>query len=99
MDLWVARRDFGRKGVLLPVGNGVMIPLHKMGKNQLEEIIDWQLEKGGVPKEERQKVREKAELDYENRIKTKAVSLEIRRRLEGHSPRITKKNGKWSFTK
>jgi len=99
MDLWIARRNFGRKGVLLPVGNGVMIPLHKMGANQLEEIIDWQLEKEGVPKEERQKVRERAEINYENRLKTNFVSREIRRRLEGHSPLMTKKNGKWTFTK
>jgi len=76
-----------------------MIPLHKMGKNQLEEVIDWQLEKAGIPKEERQKVREQAEKDYENRLKVDFVRKEVRRRLEGQSPQMTKRNGKWTFTK
>jgi len=99
MDLWIARQKFPRKGVLLPVGNGVMIPLYKMGKNQLEEIIDWQLERSGIPKEERQNVREQAEKDYENRIKVNLVRKEIRRRLEGSSPQMSKKGGRWTFTK
>jgi len=90
-----------RKGVLLPIPGtgGVMIPLHKMGDHQLEEVIDWQLEKSGIPKEERQKVREKAELDYENRIKVGLVRKEIKRRLEGSSPQMTKRGGRWTFTK
>lgn len=100
MDLWIARQPT-RKGVLLPIPGtgGVMIPLHKMGKNQLEEVIDWQLEKNGIPKEERQKIREQAEIDYENRRKVGLVRQEIRRRLEGLSPRMTKKGGRWTFTK
>ena len=97
MDLWIARQKPMRKGVLLP--GGIMIPLHKMGKNQLEEIIDAQLEKSGIPKEQRAKIREQAELDYENRIKTNFVSREIRRRLEGSSPLMSKKGGRWTFTK
>lgn len=101
MHLWLARQKSNRKGVLLPIQGtgGVMIPLHKMGKNQLEEVIDWQLEKAGIPKEERPKIREQAELDYENRIKTDLVRKEVRRRLEGQSPQMTKRNGKWTFTK
>ena len=101
MDLWVARQKPLRKGVLLPIQGtgGVMIPLHKMGKNQLEEVIDWQLEKSGIPKEERQKVREQAELDYENRIKVNLVRQEVRRRLAGASPQMSKKGGSWTFTK
>ena len=101
MDLWIARQPSLRKGVLLPIQGtgGVMIPLYKMGKNQLEEIIDWQLEKHGIPKEKRQKVIEQAELDYENRLKVDFVRKEVRRRLEGQSPQMTKRNGKWTFTK
>ena len=99
--LWLARQPSLRKGVLLPIQGtgGVMIPLYKMGKNQLEEVIDWQLEKAGIPKEERPKIREQAELDYENRLKVDFVRKEVRRRLEGQSPQMTKKNGKWTFTK
>ena len=101
MHLWLARQPSLRKGVLLPIQGtgGVMIPLYKMGKNQLEEIVDAQLEKGGIPKEERQKAIEQAELDYENRLKVDFVRKEIRRRLEGQSPQMTKRNGKWTFTK
>jgi hypothetical protein len=101
MDLWIAKKNFPRKGVLVPIPGtgGVMIPLHRMGENQLEEVIDWQLEKSGIPKEERQKLREQAELDYENRIKVNLVRQEIRRRLEGQSPQMTKRNGRWTFTK
>jgi len=99
MDLWVARQK--RQAVLLPipgVGN-IAVPLYKMGKNQLEEVIDWQLEKSGIPKEERQKIREQAELDYEERMKVGMVRREIRRRLEGSSPQMSKKGGRWTFTK
>ena len=101
MDLWIARQKPMRRGVLLPIPGtgGVMIPLHKMGKNQLEEVVDWQLEKSGIPKEERAKLREQAELDYENRIKTDLVRKEVRRRLEGSSPQMSKKGGRWTFTK
>ena len=82
MDLWIARQKPTRQGVLLPIQGtgGVVIPLYKMGKNQLEEVIDWQLEQSGIPKEERSKVREQAELDYENRRKVGLVRQEIRRR-------------------
>jgi len=101
MDLWIARQKPTRRGVLLPIPGtgGVVIPLHKMGKNQLEEVIDWQLEQSGIPKEERQKLREQAELDYEERIKVNLVRKEIRRRLEGSSPQMSKKGGRWTFTK
>jgi len=101
MHLWLARQPSLRKGVLVPIPGtgGVVVPLHKIGKNQLEEVIDWQLEKAGIPKEERGKVIEKAELDYENRLKVDFVRKEVRRRLEGQSPQMTRKNGKWTFTK
>jgi len=101
MHLWLARQKPLRKGVLLPIPGtgGVVIPLHKMGKNQLEEIIDAQLEKGGIPKEERAKLREQAELDYEERRKVGLVRQEIRRRLEGSSPQMSKRGGRWTFTK
>jgi len=101
MDLWIARQKPMRRGVLLPIPGtgGVVIPLHKIGKNQLEEVVDWQLEKSGIPKEERQKIREQAEIDYENRIKTDLVRKEVRRRLEGSSPQMSKKGGRWTFTK
>ena len=101
MHLWLARQKPIRKGVLVPIPGtgGVVIPLYKMGKNQLEEVIDWQLEKAGIPKEERPKIREQAELDYEERIKTNLVKQEIRRRLEGLSPQMSKKGGRWTFTK
>jgi len=99
--LWIARQKSNRRGVLLPIPGtgGVVIPLHKIGKNQLEEVVDWQLEKSGIPKEERAKLREQAELDYENRIKTDLVRKEVRRRLEGSSPQMSKKGGRWTFTK
>lgn len=101
MHLWLARQKPMRKGVLLPIPGtgGVVIPLHKMGRNQLEEVIDGQLEQSGIPKEERQKVREQAELDYEERRKVGLVRQEIRRRLEGSSPQMSKKGGRWTFTK
>ena len=101
VNLWIAQQKPIRKGVLLPIQGtgGVVIPLHKIGKNQLEEIIDWQLEQNGIPKEQRAKIREQAELDYENRLKVKMVREEIRRRLEGSSPQMSKKGGRWTFTK
>ena len=101
MDLWIARQKSLRKGVLLPIPGtgGVMIPLYKMGKNQLGEIIDWQLEKSGIPKEERQSVIDQAEKDYENRLKVDLVRKEVRRRLEGSSPQMSRKGGQWTFTK
>lgn len=101
MHLWLARQKPTRKGVLLPIPGtgGVMIPLHRMGEAQLEEVIDWQLDKSGIPKEARQKVREQAELDYENRLKVDFVKQEIRRRLEGSSPQMSKKGGRWTFSK
>ena len=101
MHLWLARQPSLRKGVLLPIPGtgGVMIPLYKMGKNQLEEVIDWQLEKSGIPKEGRQKVIEQAELDYENRLKVDFVKKEVRRRLVGAPPQMSKKGGQWTFTK
>ena len=98
--LWIARQNPQRKGLLLPTPKGsVMIPFYKLGKEGLAEIIDAQLEKGGVPKEERDKVIEKAELEHEGRIKTHLVRQEIRRRLEGSTPQMTKKGGRWTFTK
>ena len=101
MNLWIARQKSNRKGVLVPIPGtgGVVVPLHKMGKDQLEEVIDWQLEKHGIPKEERQKLREQAELDYENRIKVGMVRKEVRRRLAGASPQMSRKGGRWTFTK
>ena len=101
MDLWIARQPSLRKGVLLPIPGtgGVMIPLYKMGKNQLEEVMDWQLEKSGIPKEERPKLIEQAELNYENRLKVDFVRKEVRRRLEGSSPQMSKRGGRWTFTK
>jgi hypothetical protein len=99
MDV-IIKRESQRKGVFLqtPKG-GVMIPLHKMGKNQLNEVIDAELEKSGVPKEERGKIIEKTELDHEQRIKTHLVRQEVRRRLEGSTPQMSKKGGKWTFTR
>jgi hypothetical protein len=100
-DLWIARQKPIRQGVLVPIPGtgGILVPLHKIGKNQLEEIIDGELEKSGIPKSERQKLREQAELDYEERIKVGLVRQEIRRRLEGSSPQMSKKGGRWTFTK
>ena len=98
--LWIARQPSQRKGVFLktPTG-GVMIPLHKLGKDGLAEVVDAQLEKSGVPKGERGKAIEQAELEYEQRIKTSLVRQEVRRRLEGSSPQMSRKGGKWTFTK
>ena len=100
MHLWIARQTSQRKGVFLqtPKG-GVMIPLYKMGKDQLSEVIDGELEKSGVPKEERAKYIEQAEVGHEQRIKTELVRQEVRRRIEGSTPQMTKKGGRWTFTK
>jgi len=99
-DLWIERQNQQRKGVFLktPTG-GVMIPLHKLGKEGLAEVIDAQLEKSGVPKEERAKAIEQVELEHEQRVKTFLVRQEVRRRLEGSPPQMSKKGGKWTFTK
>lgn len=100
MHLWIARQTPQRKAVFLqtPKG-GVIIPSYKLGKEGLAEQIDAQLEKGGVPKEERAKAIEQAELEYEQRIKTLLVRQEVRRRLEGSSPQMSKKGGRWTFTR
>jgi len=99
MDI-VIRQTPQRKGIFLktPKG-GVMIPTYKLGKEGLAEIIDSQLEKSGVPKEERAKAIEQVELDHEQRVKTFLVRQEVRRRLEGSTPQMTKKGGRWTFTK
>jgi hypothetical protein len=101
MHLWLARQKSRRRGVLLQIPGAwsILVPLVHMGKNQLEEVIDGELEKSGVPKEQRAKIREQAEIDYEERIKVSLASQEIRRRLEGSSPQMSKRNGRWTFTR
>jgi len=100
MHLWIARQNPQRKGMFLqtPKG-GVMIPFYKLGKDGLAEIVDGELEKSGVPKEERAKVIEQAELGHEQRVKTELVRQEVRRRLEGSTPQMSRKGGRWTFTR
>jgi len=99
--LWVPSQLPPRKAILLqpPNGGQIILPLHKLGKSQRDEILDAELEKAGVPKEQRQSVIEKAEKDYENRVHVAQVRNEIRRRLEGQVPHMRKKGGRWKFQK
>jgi len=98
-DLWVARKK-ERKGIILPLGGTrerptTLIPLYKMGKQELLDTIDGLLEKRGIPKEQRPAIIEEAEKQYEQRIKNYEAHLEIKRRLEGQLPRMKKKGGVW----
>ena len=98
-DLWIAHKT-PRKGLILPLAGtraspNILIPLHKMSKQELAETIDGLLEKRGIPKEERGIIIEEAEKQYYRRIKTHEAQLEIKRRLEGQLPRMKKKGGVW----
>ncbi len=104
-DLWVARQR-PRLGVLVKTPQGyAMIPVESrqgrtlVGKNQLSELIDAQLEKGGVPQEERSQARARIEKEHEDRIKVWEVRQEIQRRLHGGPKLMRKVGGRWTFQK
>lgn len=100
MDI-IIKKNPARKAVFLNPKDkrGTIIPLYKMGKNDLRETLEGVLEKQGVPKGERQEVIEQAEKDHENRVKTHEASVELRRRVEGQVPHMRKKGGKWQNVK
>ncbi len=83
--LYVARRA-QRKGLYLPMGANSQNPmllfplLRKSDPGELEELIRIELEKAGVTKEsDVQAVLDKAETDYELRLKVDEVKRETRR--------------------
>ena len=84
-QFYIARKK-PRMAVMLPLGGtrlnpNVIIPLYKMGKSELEEMILAQMEKRGLSHADGTKVREQAEVDYEERIKVAEARKELRRRL------------------
>jgi len=88
MKLYVARRK-QRKGLYLPMEQNsknpsLLFPLLKSTDlGELDEQIRVQLEKAGITKEsEVQAVLDKAEADYEFRIKVNEARREIRRLLK-----------------
>jgi len=100
MDL-IFKKNPSRKAVFLKPKDkrSTIIPLYKMGKNDLQETMEGVLEKQGVPKSERQEVIEQSEKAHENRVKTHEASVELRRRVEGQVPHMRKKGGKWQNRK
>ena len=85
MPLYVARRKT-RKGLYLPMEQSsqspsLLFPLTKsLERSELDELIRAQLDKLGVTKEsEVQAIVDKAEEDYEYRVKVDEARKEIRR--------------------
>ena len=90
--LYVARRK-QRKGFYLPMGGTVENPSlmfylperegRQVSENQLDELIRAQLEKVGITKEsDVQAVINKAEEDYELRVKVDEAKKELRRLMD-----------------
>jgi hypothetical protein len=80
-EIWVAKRK-ERKGLYLGDQN-LMFYLPKTSSAQLDELIRKQLEKLGIRKEsEVQKVLEKAEQDYELRVKVQEAIKELKRLMD-----------------
>jgi len=90
--LYVARRK-QRQGLHIPMaGTDSMVfflpekgalPERQISSGQLDELIRSQLEKVGITKEsDVQAVIEKAEIDYEYRIKVDEAKKELRRLME-----------------
>jgi len=100
MDL-IFKKNPSRKAIYLKPKDkrSTIIPLYKMGKQELQETLQGVLEKQGVPKSERQEVIEQAEKDYRDKIKTHEASVELRRRVEGQVPHMRKKGGRWQNIK
>ena len=101
--LYVARRK-QRKGFYLPMGGTVENPSlmfylperegRQVSAGQLDELIRAQLEKVGITKEsDVQDIINKAEEDYELRIKVEEVKKELRRLMD-----IRAKGGKLMST-
>lgn len=86
-NLYVARRA-PRRGLLLPQGMNkanpaLIFPLDGLDKSELDELARALLQKQGISKEaDVQAVIEKAEVDYENRIKVGEARKELRRLME-----------------
>ncbi len=92
MPLYVARRN-QRKALYLPMGGAeknlsLMFYLpekegRQIGTSQLDELIRSQLEKVGITREsDVQDIVDKAERDYELRIKVEETKKEIRRLMD-----------------
>jgi len=87
-DLYVARRDT-RKGLFLPMnqsgGNpSLLFPLTKnLERSELDELIRAQLDRVGITKEsDVQSIIDKAEEDYELRVKIDEARKEVRRLMK-----------------
>ena len=104
MSIYVARRKT-RKGLYLPMeassqNPSLLFPLTKsLDRSELDELIRNELEKVGVTKEsDVQAIIDKAETDYEERVKLDEARKELRRlmklRAEGKSL-IQIGNKKW----
>ena len=85
MPLYVARRNT-REGLYLPMGQNsqspsLLFPLTKnLERSELDELIRNELEKLGVTKEsDVQAIVDKAETDYEERVKLDEARKELRR--------------------
>ena len=91
-DLLVARRK-QRQGLYIPMGGADSmvfflpekgsLPERQIDSGQLDQLIRSQLEKVGITKEsDVQAVIEKAEIDYEYRVKVEEAKKELRRLME-----------------
>jgi len=75
-----------RQAVMLPLGGtkgkpNIIIPLYKLDRSELDELIRGVLEKLNLSKQEIEQIVEQAEIDYEHRIKTKEASVELHKRI------------------
>ena len=82
--IWIARRP-QRKGLLVPTAGtkidpSLIVPLEGTDQSELDELVRAELEKQGVTKEsDVQAIVQKAEEDYEKRIKVYEAERELRR--------------------
>ena len=84
MPLWIARKP-KRIALTLPLGGTrelptTIIPLYKMEKSELDELVEAVLEKRKI-KPRKHEIIEKAEEGYEYRIKVAEASRELRMRI------------------
>ena len=87
-NIWVARRN-NRIGLMLPMGQVSQNPtllfplLRKTERSELDELVRIELEKQGITKEsEVQSIIDKAEADYEYRVKVQEARQEVRRLMK-----------------
>ena len=109
-ELYVARRK-ERKGLYIPMGGTAenpglvfflpekgVLPERQISSGQLDEMIRKQLELVGITKEsDVQAVVEKAEEDYEYRVKVEEVKKEVKRLMDirAQGGKLMRVGGKW----